>query len=132
MNFNFHSDLADPIQRLAIAMEPATCVRPHRHAQTWELLTALRGRFIVIDFDDEGVVCERSLLGSGGAAALEIGAGVWHAVVSLDPGAIILEVKRGPYAPVRAEDLAPWSSASEDAALVAWYGEAQVGDRWHS
>lgn len=34
-----HEELSDPVQRLAIAMEPGTYIRPHRHPQTWELLT---------------------------------------------------------------------------------------------
>ena len=37
-------------------MEPDTCIRPHRHPRTWELLTALRGRFVVLHFDDSGTV----------------------------------------------------------------------------
>lgn len=28
---NFHPELSDPVQRLAIAMEPGTYIRPHRH-----------------------------------------------------------------------------------------------------
>ncbi len=31
---NFHPELSDPIQRLAIAMEPGTYIRPHQ-AQTY-------------------------------------------------------------------------------------------------
>ncbi|HIC0138358.1 TPA: WbuC family cupin fold metalloprotein, partial [Enterobacter hormaechei] len=31
---NFHPELSDPVQRLAIAMEPGTYVRPHRHPHT--------------------------------------------------------------------------------------------------
>ena len=45
-NCNLHPQLDDPIQRLAIAMEPGTYVRPHRHPHTWELLYPLRGRFL--------------------------------------------------------------------------------------
>lgn len=48
-----HEELSDPVQRLAIAMEPGTYIRPHRHPQTWELLTPLRGRFVVLQFNDE-------------------------------------------------------------------------------
>ena len=33
-------------------MEPDTLIRPHRHPQTWELLLPLRGRFIVLHFDE--------------------------------------------------------------------------------
>ena len=39
MNYNFHSELEDPVQRLCNAMEPGTYVRPHRHAQRWEFLS---------------------------------------------------------------------------------------------
>ncbi|OZT15122.1 WbuC family cupin fold metalloprotein, partial [Serratia marcescens] len=58
-----HEELSDPVQRLAIAMEPGTYIRPHRHPQTWELLTPLRGRFVVLQFNDDGVVTQRTLLG---------------------------------------------------------------------
>ncbi len=62
-NSNLHQELSDPIQRLAIAMEPDTLILPHRHPHTWEVLTALRGRFIVLVFDDAGRVIERAVLG---------------------------------------------------------------------
>lgn len=58
-NHNFHPELDDAIQRLAIAMEPLTYVRPHRHPHTWELLTALSGHFVVLLFNDQ----EKSLSG---------------------------------------------------------------------
>jgi cupin fold WbuC family metalloprotein len=60
---NLHPELSDPVQRLAIAMEPGTYVRPHRHPHTFELLTALSGRFLVLNFDDNGNVTQRVVLG---------------------------------------------------------------------
>ena len=130
-NANLHPLLADPVQRLAIAMEPATYVRVHRHPQTWELLTPLRGRFVVLHFDAAGVVTARTVLGED-TAVLETPASGWHAVLSLDAGGVIFEVKQGPYQPVTAADYAPWSPAEDDAAMVrqvmAWYVTAQVGD----
>lgn len=131
-NLNFHPQLNDPIQRLAIAMEPETYVRPHRHPHTWELLTALQGSFIVLLFDDAGKVTHRAVLGQE-TAILEIPANVWHAVLSLEIGAVIFEVKHGPYQPVAAEDLAGWSPAegeSEVSAIMAWYATADVGARY--
>lgn len=130
-NRNMHDDLSDPIQRLAIAMEPGTYVRPQRHPHTWELLTPLRGRFVVLNFDDEGRVTQRTVLGED-CAVLEIPAGCWHAVLSLDAGGIIFEVKHGPYTPVADADFAPWSGAegsSEVARTLAWYATAQIGQR---
>jgi cupin fold WbuC family metalloprotein len=130
-NANLHDELSDPIQRLAIAMEPDTVIRPHRHAQTWELLTALRGRFIVLLFNEDGVVTERVVLGEG-CSVQETPAGVWHGVLSLDSGGVIFEVKRGPYMPINAADFAPGyaaDDAAQGAELNRWYAQAQVGDR---
>lgn len=84
MNHNLHQELADPIQRLAIAMEPGTYIRPHRHLQTWELLTSLQGRFVVLNFDDEGTVIARAVLGEE-TSVLETPVASWHAVLSSTP-----------------------------------------------
>lgn len=130
-NRNMHDELSDPIQRLAIAMEPGTYVRPQRHPHTWELLTPLSGRFLVLNFDDAGNVTRRTVLGEE-CAVLEIPAGCWHAVLSLDVGGVIFEVKHGPYMPVAEADFAPWSGpegSPKVAQTLAWYATAQVGQR---
>ena len=122
---NLHASLEAPIQRLAIAMEPETYVRPHRHPQTWELLIPLRGRFLFTAFDEHGAVRSRQLLGGAdGLAAFEFEAGTWHTVTALEPGSIIFEVKEGPYVPVPASDLAAWSP-SEGTAQAAQFVTAQ-------
>jgi cupin fold WbuC family metalloprotein len=131
-NHNLHCQLDDPVQRLAIAMEPGTYVRPHRHPHTWELLYPLAGRFVVLYFDDAGRLTDRTVLGED-ASVIETVAGGWHSVLSLDPGGVIFEVKHGPYQPIADADYAAWSPAAEtaDAArLNNWYAGAQVGDCW--
>lgn len=131
-NLNLHEELSDPIQRLAIAMQPDTLIRPHRHRHTWELLWPLRGRFVVLNFDDDGLVTRRAVLGDN-AAVIEIAAGQWHAVLSLDDGGVIFEVKHGPYAPIGDADFAPWTAGDrepERGALLAWYRSALLGDRF--
>lgn len=131
-NLNLHDRLDDPIQRLAIAMEPDTYVRPHRHPHTWELLYPLAGRFVVLHFDAAGRVTSRASLGAD-CRVIETPADRWHAVLSLDPGAVVFEVKHGPYMPIPEVDYAPWSPAAETrgaAQLMAWYAAAQVGDSW--
>lgn len=131
-NLNLHEQLDDPVQRLAIAMEPDTYVRPHRHPHTWELLYPLAGRFVVLHFDATGTVVDRAVLGAD-SRVIETPAGGWHAVLSLDPGAVIFEVKHGPYQPIAEVDCAPWSPAAETplaARLIDWYATAQVGERW--
>lgn len=128
-NLNLHETLDDPIQRLAIAMEPDTLIRPHRHPHTWELLFPLRGRFVVVCFDDAGVVTERIALGDA-ASLVELAAGQWHAVLSLDSGAVIFEVKHGPYTPTVAADFAPWVAQDADPRRVLdAYAAARVGER---
>ncbi|HBA5837577.1 TPA: WbuC family cupin fold metalloprotein [Escherichia coli] len=127
---NFHPELSDSVQRLAIAMEPGTYVRPHRHPHTFELLLPLRGRFVVLNFDDRGTVTHRAILGET-CTVLEMAAGTWHAVLSLDTGGIIFEVKHGGYQPVAADDYAHWAPAEGEPGtteLMAWYAQAQVGD----
>lgn len=133
-NRNLHEQLDDPIQRLAIAMEPDTYVRPHRHPHTWELLYPLAGRFVVLHFDAGGTVTDRVVLGAD-SRVVETPAGGWHAVLSLDPGAVIFEVKHGPYAPIPESDYAPWSPTPDTPGatqLMAWYETARVGERMHS
>lgn len=127
-NHNLHEELSDPVQRLAIAMEPGTLVLPHRHPQTWEMLLALRGRFVVLVFDDSGMVLERTVLGKE-CSVLELPANTWHSVLSLDQGGVIFEVKRGPYAPLGESDIALWSNGLGASAWNAWYADARVGDK---
>lgn len=128
-NHNLHTELSDQVQRLAIAMEPDTLVRPHRHRHTWEMLLPLRGRFVVLCFDEAGTVTSRTLLGEG-CAVIEMPADTWHAVLSLDVGGVIFEVKRGPYDAQTASEFAPWCATDADAQeLNAWYAQAQIGDR---
>lgn len=127
---NFHPELSDPVQRLAIAMEPGTYIRPHRHPHTFELLLPLSGRFVVLNFDEQGTVTQRVVLGEE-CTAPEMAAGTGHAVLSLDHAGIIFEVKHGGYQPVAEQDSAPWAPAegapgTKD--LMAWYAKAQVGD----
>ena len=131
---NFHPELSDPIQRLAIAMEPGTYIRPHRHRHTFELLLPLKGRFVVLNFDDHGVVTNRVVLGET-CTALEMEAGTWQTVLSLDAGGMVFEVKQGAYQPLAEMDTmagAPAEGQPGTAEMMAWYAIAQPGDRFLS
>lgn len=129
-NRNLHPELSDAVQRLAVAMAPGTYVRPHRHPHTFELLTPLSGRFLVLHFDDDGYVTQRVVLGEE-CKLLETDAGIWHTVLSMDNGGVIFEVKHGGYQPVTEQDSAPWAPAENDQGageLMEWYLRAQVGN----
>ncbi len=131
---NLHAALTDPVQRLCVAIEPGTYVRPHRHADplTWEVFLMLRGSVAFLSFDDSGRVIERIILAAGGPDhAVEIPAGTWHAIASLEPGSIFFEVKQGPYKAPLTENSAAWAPAEGDPECVrfeAWFRTAQIGD----
>jgi len=133
-HFNLHPELNDPVQRLCIAMEPATYVRPHRHSdpETWELLTILRGSLALTVFDERGTVIDRVVLNAGGpVTAVEFQQNTWHAPASLEPGTVVLEVKQGPYKPIEEQNSAAWAPAEGSpgaAHAAAWYRTAKIGD----
>ena len=94
--------------------------------------TSVKGRFLVLHFDAAGTVINRAVLGES-AAVLENPAGCWHAVLSLDGGGVIFEVKHGPYMAIDAGDFAAWSPAADSADAIRlnnWYAIAQIGDRF--
>ncbi|MGM9760402.1 MAG: WbuC family cupin fold metalloprotein [Parabacteroides sp.] len=117
MNYNFHEDLNDPINRLLNALEPGTYLRPHRHRNPdkTEIFLLLRGRVRLFLFNEAGDIQESFLLDPlQGMYGAEIPAGVWHSLYVLDSGSIIYEVKQGPFAPLAPENFAPWSPEPED------------------
>jgi cupin fold WbuC family metalloprotein len=109
MNRNLHANHSAVVQRLFIAMEPGTYVRPHRHNHSWELLLPLSGAFSVVIFDDKGEELERFVLGANGLNIVEMPAGTWHSVAALESGSVIFEVKEGPYIPTTAAEFAEWA-----------------------
>jgi cupin fold WbuC family metalloprotein len=133
-NYNLHQSLEDPVQRLCIAIEPGTYIRPHRHAspETGEVFLLLRGSAVVLLFDDAGRVTERVQLTAGGPVfAVEIPSKAWHAIASLGSGTVFFEVKHGPYAAPKGIHVAAWAPEEgkpEAAMFEAWCRKARVGD----
>lgn len=133
-HFNLHPELTDPVQRLCIAMEPETYVRPHRHAdpETWEVLVILRGSLALNTFDEKGRVLQHTVLTAGGSVSvLEFPRNTWHAPVSLESGTVVFEVKQGPYKQIEEKHLAAWSPGENEpgaAAYLKWYRSAKTGD----
>ncbi|MEG1833647.1 MAG: WbuC family cupin fold metalloprotein, partial [Burkholderiaceae bacterium] len=134
MHRNFHPDHSAPVQRLAIAMEPGTYVRPHRHSHTWELLLILRGELELVLFDPAGEqVTGRVRLSAEANQVFEMPANTWHSVLSRQPGTVVFEVKQGPYQALPASDVAAGSPAEGEAAVagfMSFLDHAQTGDRW--
>ena len=106
MNMDLRNSDADSSQRMLNAIEPGSVVPIHRHQKTSETVVVLRGRVVEEYYSSEGVVVATYELAAGGpACALNIPAGQWHTLRSLESGTVILEMKDGAYEPVREEDV---------------------------
>ena len=124
MNHNFHEVLDDPVNRLLNAMEPDTYIRPHRHCNPDknEIFLLLRGKVAVFIFDDTGRITETHLLDPlNGCYGGEIPPGVWHGLLVLESGTVIYEIKEGPFAPLKPENMAPWAPAADNPKGVEEY-----------
>jgi cupin fold WbuC family metalloprotein len=113
---NIHKTYEEPCQRLFNAIEPGSYIRPHRHLSVPrdELLVAIRGLMALVIFDDSGQVQQVVRFGSEKygadlAVGVEIDPATWHTVVALVPGALLMEVKAGPFEPAHPKDLAEWA-----------------------
>lgn len=133
-NFNIHKELDDPVQRLFIAMEPSSYVRPHRHPERekWEFFMLVRGKIAVLLFDHQGKVLRREeLTPDGPVHGFEVSPDTWHCVVALESGTVFFEVKQGPYTPLSDKDFALWAPQEGEegcAEFVKWLSVAQAGD----
>lgn len=112
MNYNFHEQASDPLQRLLNAMEPGTYVRPHKHESPdkREVFFVVRGRLLVIQFDENGIIVDHVILDyNTGAVAAEIRERTFHTVISLQEGTVAYEVKDGPYDVTDDKNFATWA-----------------------
>lgn len=106
MNYNFHTSLDAKAQRLLNALEPGTEVPVHRHMYTSETYIVLRGKIRVMFFDAEKSIKESVVLDPFDEKyGINIPVGQWHTLQVLEKGTVIFEVKDGPYAPLKEEDI---------------------------
>jgi cupin fold WbuC family metalloprotein len=114
MNYNFHRHFDDTLQRMLNAIEPGSYIRPHNHEDPdkREAFFVLRGRIVVVEFEEDGTIADHILLDpSVGKYGAEIAEKRFHCLISLDPGSMIYEVKDGPYAPLNDKNFARWAPA---------------------
>ncbi len=112
MNYNFHQVPEDPINRMLNAMEPGTYVRPHRHQgpDKREAFLILRGKILVISFDEGGTVNDSVLLSPAlGNFGLEIPPGTFHMLIALETDSVLYEFKDGPYDVRNDKQFAEWA-----------------------
>ena len=124
-----HADQQDQVQRLLIALEPESYVRPHVHGEQWEMIVLLRGQFDFLIFDPQAELVQRLAM-SVASPVVQIPHGTWHSGVALAPETLVLEIKPGPYRP---NEFAPWAPEEGEPtsrAFVHWAASARVGSKW--
>ena len=103
MNLDLRNSAEDQSQRMLNAIEPGSVVPIHRHQKTSETVVCLRGRVVEEFYDELERICTEAieLTPNGQTVALNIPAGQWHTLRSLDSGSVILEVKDGMFEPMQ-------------------------------
>lgn len=107
MNYDLRNSSEDTSQRMLNAIEPGSLVPIHRHQKTSETVVVLRGRVVEEFYDELERICSAvyEVSAGGPVCALNIPAGQWHTLRSLESGTVILEVKDGAYEPIGPEDV---------------------------
>ena len=107
MNLDLRNDENDSSQRMLNAIEPGSPLPIHRHQKTSETVVCLRGRLVEEYYDELERTCTEAveLSPNGPVVALNIPAGQWHTVRSLESGTVILEMKNGAYEPLSDVDI---------------------------
>ena len=104
MNLDLRNSPADLSQRMLNAIEPGTVLPIHRHRSTSETVVCIRGHFEEYFYDEAGNRTDVIDMRPGGNV-LNIPAGQWHSLESLESGTVLIEVKDGPYEPISQEDI---------------------------
>lgn len=108
MNYDLRNGENDQSQRMLNAIEPESVVPIHRHTRSSETVVVIRGKVKEVLYDEQGktILEEIELDPEGPCFAVNVPLGQWHTLHSLESGTVIMEIKDGPYEPMRPEDMA--------------------------
>jgi cupin fold WbuC family metalloprotein len=118
MNFNYHPQLDDPMQRMLNAIEPHSYIQPHKHEDPdkTEVFLILRGRMMVVEFNEQGEIVDCDLLDANrGRYGVEIPPRTFHSIISLEEGSVAYEIKNGPYLAIEDKCFASWAPKEGEA-----------------
>ena len=105
-NLDMRNSAEDQSQRMLNALEPGTEIPIHRHMDSSEIVTIVRGSICEKFYDKKGELIEAITLRFGeGIPMLIVPKGMWHNLECLESGTIIYESKDGAYQPTRPEDI---------------------------
>lgn len=104
MNYDLRNTSEDGSQRMLNAIEPGTVMPIHRHRSSSETVVCVRGHFEEYFYDDVGQLTDTIDMVPGGTL-INIPAGQWHNLRSLESGTVLLECKDGSYRPLGEDDI---------------------------
>ncbi|MBD2081217.1 WbuC family cupin fold metalloprotein [Leptolyngbya sp. FACHB-17] len=111
-NHNFHEH-HDRVQRFLNVLQPGTYVRPHRHvrpadADGFEFFLVLQGAIGILILNQSGsVIHTEKISATGTTRGVELGEGMFHTLIALEPDTVMFELKEGPYVPMDDKDFLP-------------------------
>ena len=111
-NYNFHQH-SDRVQRFLNVLQPGTYVRPHRHvrpidASGFEFFLVLQGAIGMLILHESGKVLHTEKISATGTTrGVELGEGMFHTLIALEPDTVMFELKEGPYVPMSDKDFLP-------------------------
>ncbi len=117
MNYNYHSALSDPLNRMLHAMNSGTYVQPHKHESPdkREVFLILEGKVAVVEFDSNGDISGHIVLSrDSGNYGVEIPPRTWHCLIALHDDSLVYEIKDGPYSPADDKSFASWAPSEND------------------
>ena len=105
--FDLRNSENDESQRMLNAIEPGTNIPIHRHQNTSETVACLRGKAVEEYYDELKRRCVETieLSPNGPNYVLNIPAGQWHTIRSLESGTVVISSKEGKWEPMRDEDI---------------------------
>ena len=104
MNLDLRNSPEDQSQRMLNAIEPGTVMPIHRHMGSSETVVCIRGHFVENFYDENGVLTESVDMVPGGVV-INVPAGQWHNLESLESGTVLFECKDGAYRPLQDDEV---------------------------
>ena len=104
MNFDLRDKSEDESQRMLNAIEPGTVMPIHRHKSSSETVICVRGHFEEYLYDENGQLAETIDMVPGGDI-VNVEAGRWHSLRSLESGTVLFEAKNGAYRPLAEDEI---------------------------
>lgn len=117
MRLCLHKNTSDSLHEMIIVCHKGTYIRPHKHKNKTEAFHILRGKILLIIFDNRGKVIEKIFLGGmrkGSCFLCRVQKKCWHMLIPVSKIAVFLETTNGPYVSKNNSIFAPWSPDGSD------------------